>query len=179
MFNVQIMIIVMLLPFIIGGIAYGIWPRKTKNLLMGLVPAWKKRYVICHLNYKAGLKDVFKVIPNQEGLTQVGKFSYNLSDKYAALEFNKRLHFNLDEDNAFPRTYIKQTDEDLVYRAAEIQTALNNTVMDYLFSKKKELLIMGLFIVAIIAIGAIIYNVYELNGIKAAIEASNQVVRIP
>jgi hypothetical protein len=178
MFNVQIMIIVMLLPFIIGGIAYGIWPRKTKNLLMDLVPAWKKRYVICHLNYKAGMNDIFKVIPNQEGLTQVGNFSYMLTDKYIALTFDKRLHYVLQEEDVFPKTFGELTTADIIYRAAEIQTALDNTVMDYLFSKKKELLIMGLFLLGIIAIGAIIYNVYELNGIKAAIEVSNT-VRVP
>jgi hypothetical protein len=170
------------LPLIMGVIAYGLFPRKTKNLLMKLVPAWNKRYVICHLNYRAGLKDIFNVIPNMEGLTKVGKFSYNLSDKYAALTFNKRLHFVLQEEDVFPKTYTEITDELLIYRAAEIQTALDNTVMDYLFSKKKELLIIGLFVLATVSLLAIIYNIYELNNLKASIASiaiSPQVVTMP
>jgi hypothetical protein len=170
------------LPLILGVIAYGLFPRKTKNILMKLVPAWKKRYVICHLNYRAGLKDVFYVIPNMEGLTKVGKFSYNLADKYATLTFNQRLHFVLQEKDVFPKTYTEITDELLIYRAAEIQTALDNTVMDYLFSKKKEILLIGLFVLATISLLAIVYNIYELNNMRAAIAAipiTPQVVTMP
>jgi hypothetical protein len=41
--------------------------------------------------------------------------------------------------------------------------------MEYLFSKKKEMLIIGLFIVAIIAILAIIYNIISINELKASL----------
>lgn len=181
MFNIQIMLYVLAIPFILFGIGYGLFPKQTKNLLMKLIPAWKKRYVICHMRYQGGLSEVFYVIPNLQGLTQVGKYSYQLIDKYSCFTWNNRLHFVLDENDAIPRNFEIQTKESVIFQSAEIQTALNNSVMDYLFSRKKEMLIIGLFIVAIIAILAIVYNIIQTNELKELIKISvtqNQIVPV-
>ena len=172
--NMQIFMIVLFIPIMIGIIAYIFVPRQTKNLAMKYVGAWKKRYVICHLYYQGGLVDQYLVVPNPQGLTQVGKYSYDLQAKYAILTWKNRLHFRLAENNVIPESTVKYTDEDIVFQAAEIQTALNNTVMEYLFSKKKDILIIGLFLIAIISIIAIIYNVYELTSIQETLKSMNQ-----
>lgn len=173
MYNAQITIIILIAPIIIGVIAYGLFPRITKNVLCKFIPAWNKRYVVCHMTYQAGMRNVFHIIPNHSGLTQVGKYSYNLSEKYAVLVHAKRFHFILDENDVIPRNFEPQTKDTITYQAAEIQTALDNNVMEYLFSKKKELLIFGLFILGIISVLAIVYNIYELNAIKAVLESQN------
>ncbi len=180
MFNVTIMIFFILFPILVGVGIYVLFPRKTKNILCKLIPAWNKRYVVCHMNYQAGLSDIYNVIPNPQGLTQVGKYSYDLTDKYVCLYFLKRAHFVLDENNSIPRAYSKPTNEDIIFQAAEIQTALNNNVMEYLFSKKKEVLIIGFFILATINILAIVYNIYAINALQDAIVTISLVdVKVP
>jgi len=119
--------------------------------------------------YQAGLSDIYFVVRNDDGLTKVGRYSYELSDKYITLIFNKRAHFILDENNAIPRHFKPDINEEIIFQAAEIQTALNNSVMDYLFSKKKDILIIGLFCLCIISLLAIVYVTYELNGLKVVV----------
>ena len=170
MFN-STTVLILLVIFSIGIFAYAMFPRKTKNFLAEWIPAWKKRYVVCHVRYPTGQSDAWKVVPNQQGLTQVGKYSYNLSDTYAIMRYNNRLHFLLDESDTIPRTMKERTKEDIIFQAAEIQTALNNTVMDYLFSRKKELLIMGLFGLGILCLIALVYVGYEIFSMKEAIAA--------
>ena len=155
--------------FAIGIFAYAMFPRKTKNFLAEQIPALRKRYVICHVRYQTGQSDIWKVVPNPQGLTQVGKYSYNLSDIYAIMRFENRLHFFIDEADTIPRTMKERTTEDIIFQSSEIQTALNNTVMDYLFSRKKELLIMGLFGLGILCMLAFVYMSYELSALREAI----------
>ena len=166
MFNWTIMLLFMFLPILFLVIAFVLFKRKTMNILMKLIPAWNKRYVVCHMTYKAGLKDVYNVIPNPSGLTQVGKYSYLLSDKYIALTYLKRNHFVLNESDSIPKSFEKYNKRAIIFQSAEIKTALENFVMEYLFSKKKEILIIGLFIIATISMLALIYNIIALNEIK-------------
>lgn len=166
-------ITILILLFIAGSItlSYIFFTRQTTNFFMKILPKLKKRYVVCHLRYQAGLEDVYNVVPNPQGLTRVGTYSYDLADKYIALFYKKRAHFILQECDAIPKNFEQITNNSIIFQAAEIQTALNNTVMEYLFSKKKELLILGLFIVAIAAILCIIYNIYQISQIKEMIIA--------
>ena len=171
MFNYTIMLYVLALPFVLGGIAFGLFPRKTKNILMRLIPAWNKRYVICHVKFTGGMSEDYLVVPNLQGLTAVGKYMYQLTDKYICLTWKKRNHFILDEADSIPRNFEIQTKDSIIFQAAEIQTALNNSVMEYLFSRKKEIIIICLFILVIIAIFAIVYNVTQLNEFKTILQA--------
>lgn len=176
MFNVTIMLLFMFLPILFLVVAFVLFKRKTMNLLMTFIPAWNKRYVVCHVIYQAGLKDVFNVIPNQSGLTLVGKYSYLLEEKYIALIYKKRAHYVLDEADSIPKTFNAHDKDAIIFQAAEIQTALDNNVMEYLFSKKKELLIIGLFIIATISMLALIYNIIALNELKTIMKAHVAVV---
>ena len=177
MYDIRITLLVLGLPIALLAFAYVVFPRKTKNFFMDVLPAWKKRYVICHLTYQAGLVDVFYVIPNKLGLTTVGKMEYMLNEKYSALVFNKRVHYVLNETDAIPKTFIEHTKEEVIFQAAEIKTALENNVMEYLFSKKKELLIIGLFIIAILATLAIVYNIINVNELKTIVQTPVTVVQ--
>ena len=177
MFNWTIMLLFMFLPILFLVIAFVLFKRKTMNLLMKFIPAWNKRYVICHMTYKAGLKEVYNVIPNPSGLTQVGKYSYLLSDKYIALTFMKRNHFVLNESDSIPKSFEKYNKQAIIFQSAEIQTALDNNVMEYLFSKKKELLIIGLFVIATISMLALIYNIIALNELKTIMNAHVTIVQ--
>lgn len=170
MFDIKITLLFLGLPVGLLAFAYIVFPRKTKNFFMNLLPAWKKRYVVCHLTYQAGLKDVFLVIPNPTGLTAIGKYEYLLNEKYAALTYNKRIHYVLNETDSIPKTFVEHTKEEVIFQAGEIKNALENNVMAYLFSKKKELLIMGLFIIAIIATLAIVYNIVSVNELKTLVQ---------
>jgi hypothetical protein len=144
---------------------------------MSFIPAWNKRYVVCHVCYKAGLSDIYKVIPNLKGLTQVGNFSYLLTDKYITLTYKKRNHFVLNESDSIPKSFEQYNKQAIIFQSAEIQTALDNNVMEYLFSKKKELLIIGLFVIATISMLALIYNVIALNELKNLIVAHTSIVQ--
>ena len=171
MFNTQLTINILLVIIGFVSLSYILFTRQMTNLAMRVLPKLKKRYVVCHLRYQAGLEDIYNVIPNPQGLTKVGSYSYELGDKYVALSFNKRKHYVLQENDTIPKTFEGQTDESIIFQAAEIQTALNNTVMEYLFSKKKDILILGLFIIAVAAILCIIYNIYEIAKLKEMILA--------
>ena len=177
MFDIRITLLFIGLPIILFAFAYIVFTRKTKNFFMKIIPAWRKRYVICHLTYQAGLVDVFYVIPNKLGLTTVGKFDYLLNEKYIALTFKKRHHYVLDENDSIPKTYIAHTKEEVIFQTSEIKNALENNVMEYLFSKKKELLIIGLFIIATIATLAIIYNIININELKTIVSTPATVVQ--
>lgn len=177
MFNWTIALLFMFLPIAVLVIAFVVFKRKTNNLLMRIIPAWNKRYVVCHVMYQAGMKEVYNVIPNQSGLTQVGKYSYLLTEKYITLTFMKRNHFVLNEADSIPKSFEAYDKKSVIFQAAEIQTALDNNVMEYLFSKKKEILIIGLFIIATISMLALIYNIIALNELKTLISSQTTVVQ--
>lgn len=178
MFNLGLMFLVLMMFIVPAILLYVLFPRQTKNTITKIIPSKNRRYVVCHMRYESGMEAVFHVIPNPEGLTKVENYSYNLKDTYIALRVNRRAHYVLDENNAVPRTFEKQTNETLIYQAAEIQTALDNSVMDYLFSKKKDILLMGLFILAIICSLFIAYTAYELRSIQDYITASKAVAEV-
>lgn len=179
--NTQILLVFLLTPITILAVLYSIFPRQYSNLMNRLILSRRKRYVICHVRYASGLQDVYHIVPNPQGLTKVGEYSYDLNEKYSVFSHNKRQHYVVDENDTIPRNFEIQTKERIIFQASEIQTALNNTVMDYLFSRKKELLIIGLFILSIVSMLAILYNIYELrtimNYIEAAKTASEVVVK--
>jgi len=178
MYNSTTIIILVLLFFIaILGIAFLFFTRQTKNFFITTLGKYRKRYVICHMRYQGGLEDLFKVVPNPKSLTKVGNYSYDLSDKYSALVHNKRKHFILQENNIIPLNFTVIADKDLIFQAAEIQTALDNTVMEYLFSKRKELMMMIALIIAVIAVLAIIYNIYELEMLNEKIISIPKMVK--
>jgi hypothetical protein len=177
MFNMTIMLLFMFLPILFLVIAFVLFKRKTMNILMKVIPAWNKRYVVCHMTYMAGMKDIFNVIPNPAGLTKVGNYSYLLNEKYVALTYMKRNHYVLQEADSIPKSFEAHDQNAIIFQSAEIQTALDNNVMEYLFSKKKELLIIGLFIIATISMLALIYNIIALNELKTILTAHVTIIR--
>lgn len=149
---------------VIFGIGYTLFNRTTKNFLVKILK--QKRYVVCHLRYANTQHiDIFNVVPESDFLTKVKSFSYLLDPKYAVLTWKKRLHFVLDENNSIPVHFEKDKDEDILFQAMEIQTSLDNNVTEYLFTKRKEILIIGLFIVAVVSILASMYCIIQLGSI--------------
>lgn len=182
MYNILNIIILILLGICaLIGLSYLFFTRQTKNFFISIISKYRKRYVICHVRYENNREDVYKIVPNPSGLTQVGNYHYELLGKYVAMYWNNRAHYILDEKDSIPRNFDKQTKENIIFQSAEIQASFDNSVMEYLFSKKKELLIQGLFILGIISTIAIIYNIYELQNIQSYIISiqNSQIQRIP
>lgn len=153
--------IIGILAFIVM-LSYTFFPRQTKNLFVRITK--KKRFVVCHMRYaNTKFEDEFVVVPEPDFVTKVGKLSYDLNPKYSVGFWKKRLHFVLDENNSIPLHFVKDDNEEIIFQAMEIQNALNNNVTEYLFTKRKELLIIGLFIVAIVAVVALAYSVIRMN----------------
>ena len=177
--STQITILILLIIGCVIGLAFVFFTRQTKNFFIAILPKYKKRYVICHMIYQNGMEDIYNVIPNPEGLTQVGKFSYQLIDKYITLVHKKRAHFVLNENDAIPRHFTKQNSEDIIFQASEIQTALNNEVMAFLFSKKKDVLMAIVLITCVLAIAVMVYTVYKIDSLMSMANsiASTVVVR--
>jgi len=141
---------------------YTFFPRQTRNFWIRVTK--RKRYVVCHLRYSnTEFEDSFNVVPESDGLTEVKKNSYNLNPKYAIMVWKNRLHYVLHEKNCIPFHFAVDDKAEILFQAMEIQTALNNDVTEYLFTKRKELLILGLFIVAIVATIALCYSVIRMN----------------
>jgi len=176
--NMNITVIILVAFAAIGLFCYALFPRKTNNILMKYIPAWQKRYVVCHVKYVSGITEAWKVVPSKDGLTKVGKYSFDLAERYMMMRYEGRPHYILDERDSIPLTLKDRTNEDIIFQSAEIQTALTNTVMDYLFSGKKDILIYGLFIVAILAILGIMYAAYEISTMKEVIAQTNSIVQV-
>ena len=167
MFNWLVTMRIIALIAMLGILSYIFFTRQTTNFFMKILGKYRKRYVVCHMRYDSGKQEDFLVIPNLQGLTKVGEYLYDLSDKYILLKIKNRKHFLLDENNVIPRYFDEiESKETILFQASEIKTAFVNTVMEYLFSKKKEILIYGLFIVAIAAILTSVYVIYELSNQK-------------
>jgi len=90
----------------------------------------------------------------------------------------KRAHFILMEENCVPLMIVPQSESTVVFQAAIIQKQLDTMVMDYLFSRKKELLIIGLFVLGAISTLALIYNAIEINGLKTMISQIPQIIKV-
>ncbi len=143
-------------------LSYTFFPRQTKNFYVRVTK--RKRFVVCHMKYaNTKYEDEFAVVPESDFITQVRNFSYDLNPKYSIGYWKKRLHFVLDENNSVPLHFEKDDNEEIMFQAMEIQNALNNNVTEYLFTKRKEILIIGLFIVAIVATIALIYSIVRMN----------------
>ena len=143
-------------------LSYTFFPRQTKNFYVRVTK--RKRYVVCHMKYaNTKYEDTFNVVPESDFITKVRNFSYDLNPKYAVLFWKKRLHFVLDENNSIPLHFTVDNKEEIMFQAMEIQNALNNNVTEYLFTKRKEILIMGLFLVAIASTLAVIYSIIRIN----------------
>lgn len=141
---------------------YTFFPRQTKNMWIRVTK--RKRYVVCHLRYSnTEFEDSFNVVPEPDGLTEVKKYSYNLNPKYAIMVWKNRLHYVLHEKNCIPFHFAVDDKAEILFQAMEIQTALNNDVTEYLFTKRKEILILGLFVVAIVAVLGVIFSVIRMN----------------
>jgi len=129
--------------------------------------------------YQNGMEDVYNVVPNPEGLTQVGKFSYQLIDKYVTLYHKKRAHFVLNENDTVPRHFERQTNESIIFQASEIQTALDNEVMAFLFSKKKDIMMLVLMALSVLSIAVMVYTIYEIDKLMSmASSIASTVVRV-
>jgi len=176
--NMNITVIFLVAFAAIGLFCYALFPRKTNNLLMKLIPAWEKRYVVCHIRYVSGKTEPWKVIPSKDGLTLVGKYHFDLAERYILMKYEGRPHYILDERDSIPISLIERTKEEIIFQSAEIQTALTNTVMEYLFSRKKDILIIGLFVVAILSVLGIMYAAYEISSMKEAIAQTNSIVQV-
>ena len=144
---------------------------------MEIIPGWKKRYVICHMRLEGGLEELYKVVPNPQGLTNVNRYSYNLEDSKKVFTYQGRKHFVLDELDALPKTFKETTKEEIIFNAAEIQTALNNAVMDYLFTKKKELILIGLAVLAIIAVVFIALTYSKLGMMESTLQGISEYMK--
>jgi hypothetical protein len=143
-------------------LSYLFFPRQAKNFYVRVTK--RKRFVVCHMRYaNTKYEDEFIIVPESDFITKVKSFSYDLNPKYSIGFWKKRLHFVLDENNSIPLHFTKDNNEEIMYQAMEIQNALNNNVTEYLFTKRKEILIMGLFIVAIVAVIALIYSIMRMN----------------
>lgn len=157
--------------------AYTFFPRQTKNLFVKITK--RKRFVVCHMRYaNTQYEDEFIVVPESDFLTEVKKFSYDLNPKYAIGYWKKRLHFVLDESNTIPKHFEKDNNDEIVFQAMEIQNALNNNVTEYLFTKRKEILILGLFAIAIIATVALIYSVVRMNEVIEKVNMIGEMVSV-
>lgn len=158
-------------------LAYTFFPRQTKNFFTRMTK--RKRFVVCHMRYtNTTFEDEFVVVPESDYLTEVKKFSYDLNPKYAIGYWKKRLHFVLDENNTIPKHFIKDDNEEVVFQAMEIQNALNNNVTEYLFTKRKEILIMGLFIIAIAATIAIVYSIIRINELVEKVDLIGEMISV-
>jgi len=143
-------------------LSYLFFPRQTKNLYIRVTK--KKQFVVCHMRYaNTKYEDEIVVVPESDFITKVKAFSYDLNPKYSIGFWKKRLHFVLDENNMVPLHFEKDNNEEIMFQAMEVQNALNNNVTEYLFTKRKEILIIGLFIVAIVAVIALIYSIVRMN----------------
>jgi len=143
-------------------LSYLFFPRQTKNFYVRVTK--RKRFVVCHMRYaNTKFEDEFSVVPESDFITKVKSFSYDLNPKYSIGFWKKRLHFVLDENNSIPLHFVKDNNEEIMFQAMEIQNALNNNVTEYLFTKRKEILIMGLFVVAILAVISLIYSIVRMN----------------
>ena len=150
---------------------YTFFPRQTKNFWTRVTK--RKRFVVCHMRYaNTQYEDEYVVVPESDFLTEVKKYSYDLNPKYAIGYWKKRLHFVLDENNTIPLHFTKDNNEEILFQAMEIQTAMNNDVTEYLFTKRREILILGLFVVAIIAVLGVIFSVIRMNEL---IEKTNMI----
>ncbi len=150
-------------------LSYTFFPRQTKNFYVRITKS--KRFVVCHMKYaNTKYEDEFAVVPESDFLTKVKSFSYDLNPKYAIGYWKKRLHFVLDENNSIPLHFEKDNKEEIMFQAMEIQNSLNNNVTEYLFTKKRDILIMGLFIVAIVATIALIYSIVRMNELLEKIQ---------
>ena len=180
MFNIGITVLIIVLPIICIGFGYALYPRATKNILMKIIPSWYKRYVICHMMYPSGLSDTYLVVPNPEGLTKVGRNSYMLKEEYSILKYKKRLHYILQEDDVVPVRTIPTSRKDLIFQSAEIQTALDNTVMTYLFKGKAEIILYVVVGLVILNIFIIAYVLMALGDYQNAMSIlSAQIANIP
>ncbi len=158
-------------------LAYTFFPRQTKNLFVKLTK--RKRFVVCHMHYaNTQYEDEFIIVPESDFLTEVKKFSYDLNPKYAIGHWKKRLHFVLDENNTIPLHFTQDNNEEIIFQAMEIQNALNNNVTEYLFTKRKEILILGLFAVAIIAIIALIYSIVRMNEVIEKVNLIGEMITV-
>jgi len=114
--STQITVLILLIFGCIIGLSFVFFTRQTKNFFIALLPKYKKRYVVCHMVYQNGMEDVYNVVPNPDGLTKVGDFSYQLIDKYITLHHKKMAHFVLNENNAIPRHFERQTNESIIFQ---------------------------------------------------------------
>ena len=175
----QITILILLIFGCVIGLSFVFFTRQTKNFFISFLPKYKKRYVVCHMIYQNGMEDVYNVVPNPEGLTQVGKFSYQLIDKYVTLYHKKRAHFVLNENDTVPRHFERQTNESIIFQASEIQTALDNEVMAFLFSKKKDIMMLVLMALSVLSIAVMVYTIYEIDKLMSmASSIASTVVRV-
>lgn len=176
MYNVQnILLLVFLTLGIVIAVLVFLFPRQSKNTFYSIFGKYRKRYVICHMKYSSGLEEIFNIIPNLKGLTQVGNYSYMLEEKYALMRWKGRLHFLLDEADSVPKHIEPSSKDDIIYQSAVIQSSIDTSVMDFLFAKKKEILINILIILVIVCILVIIYNIYSIRELGAIIQTTKSI----
>lgn len=159
----QITILILLIIASIIGLSFVFFTRQTKNFFISILGKYRKRYVICHMRYQNGMEDIYNVVPNPDGLTKVGNYSYQLIDKYVTLYHKKRAHFVLNENDAIPRHFERQTNESIIFQASEVQTALDNEVMAFLFSKKKDVMMIIVIFLVILSIATMAYTISEID----------------
>jgi hypothetical protein len=167
-----IYIITMLIMFfMLAGIwLYLSFTRAGKNLVTKIL--FNKKYVICHLkNSSTDFIEIWRIVPEKDFITTVGKGKYNLNPAYALLNFNHRLHFMLSENDVIPQ-YIKRTNtnDEIVIQVKEVKTALENKAYELLYGKYKDIAMVIACIGLLIAICVSVYAIYTIQNISPMIE---------
>jgi len=144
--------------------------RRGKNLIKTMF--FNRKYVVCHLqNKNTGFEEVWKVVPNPDFITTVGKFDYNLNPNYAIMSWKKRLHFKLNEADVIPE-YPKRTDtnEEVLIQVSEIKTALHNNAYKIIYGKKMDIALIVCGIALFLSLIVAIYAIYTIGTISPLVE---------
>lgn len=155
---VVLMLIIITLPIFIFGMSYLLNKRKTMNFIMTQIPNWSKRYVVVHMMYaQTKQSEVYYVIPKSAALTPVKDRLYDLHEKFALYIEKGRKHYVIEYEDTIPKTFEKN---DLIFQASEIKSAFQNTVVEKVFSSRKDNLVLLIIIAVAVNIIISLYMIY-------------------
>lgn len=144
--------------------------RPGKNIIQTIL--FNKKYVVCHkVNKQTGFEEVWRVVPNPDFITTVGKFDYNLNPRYAILSWKGRLHYRLNENDVIPEyPQRKDTNEEVLIQVSEVKTALHNNAYKIIYGKKADLALILCAIALFLSIIVALYATYTIGNISPMIE---------
>lgn len=169
--NIILMFLFLVTIFLIAGVWFVLaFTRSGKNLVIQYTK--NRKYVICHMNSThTDFVEIFKVVPEKDFLTSVGRGVYNLNPNYSALTWKGRQHFIIDEADVIPK-YTKRsgTNEEILIQVKETTTALENRAYTILYGKYKDIAFILACVGLLIAAVAAIYASYEISQVSALIQ---------